>query len=179
MMKPFEIFLTSRFANILSMIALSTLIAIDMNVVQAENWPGWRGPRGDGTSLESSAPTQWDATTGEGLAWKVDVPGWGHSSPIVWEDRIFVVSCIEDTNERILVCFDRRDGHVLWQRTVLKSILEKKHKLNSFASGTPVTDGQTVYVSFLESDGTEIPAKNVGEPRMIKRGTMVLSLIHI
>ncbi len=141
----------------------------------AENWPGWRGPRGDGTSLEKDVPTQWNATTGEGVAWKVAIPGRGHSSPIVWEDRIFVASCIEENSERILVCYNRKDGSLLWQKTVLKSMLESKHQLNSFASGTPITDGKTVYVTFLETDGTEVPAKNVSKPKNITAGTMVVA----
>jgi len=141
----------------------------------AENWPGWRGPRGDGTSLETSLPTQWNATTGEGIAWKVPVPGRGHSSPIVWNDQIFIASCLEETNERVLLCFDRRDGRILWQRTVLESPLETKHGLNSFASGTPATDGEAVYVSFLETDKTVVPAKNVSAPRMNTPGSMVVA----
>ena len=58
----------------------------------AENWPGWR-PRGDGTSLETNVPVNWSET--ENIAWKVEVPGVGHASPIVWNDRVFVVSCLE------------------------------------------------------------------------------------
>lgn len=141
----------------------------------AENWPGWRGPRGDGTSLETQVPTKWDATTGEGIAWKVALPGRGHSSPIVWGDQIFIATCIEETNARVLLCVDRRDGHLVWQQTVLESSLEKKHNLNSFASGTPATDGKTVYVSFLETDQTETPAKNVSTPRMNTAGSMVVA----
>lgn len=142
---------------------------------QSENWPGWRGPRGDGSSMEQQVPITWDATTGEGIAWKVPVPGRGHSSPIVWENQIFVASCIEETNERVLVCFERRDGNIRWQQTVLKSPLETKHGLNSFASGTPATDGKTVYVSFLETDNTEEPAKNVSKPRMNTPGVMIVA----
>ena len=107
--------------------------------VLAENWPCWRGPRGDGTSLEDNAPVRWDGASGENVVWKVPLPGHGYASPIVWEDRIFVVSCIEEKRERILVCLDRKTGEVLWQRTVLTAPLEKKHKLNSFASSTPAT----------------------------------------
>ncbi len=146
-----------------------------LDTVQAEIWPGWRGPRGDGTSQEQNVPTQWDATSGDGVAWKVAIPGRGHSSPIVWDDRIFVVSCLEEDNERVLVCMDRKDGRLLWQKTVLKSMLESKHQLNSFASGTPVTDGKSVYVTFLETDGTEVPAKNVSKPKNITAGVMVVA----
>jgi outer membrane protein assembly factor BamB len=119
---------------------------------RAEDWSGWRGPRGDGTSEESNVPTTWNGKTGENIAWKTRIPGVGHSSPIVWGERVFVASCLEETGDRVLVCLDRKDGRVLWQQTVLQAPLEKHHKLNSRASGTPATDGKLVYLSFLEPD---------------------------
>src|SRR5262245_28358325 len=74
----------------------------------AENWPGWRGPRGDGTSLETNVPRRWNGETNENVVWKVPVPGTGHSSPIVWEDRVFVVGCLDETKERVLASLDRK-----------------------------------------------------------------------
>ncbi len=115
---------------------------------RAENWPCWRGPRGDGTSLEKNIPVRWSAT--ENIRWKVPVPGTGHASPIVWEDRIFLVSCLEEKQQRILLCYDRPSGKLLWQRVVLTAPLERKHRLNSYASSTPATDGERVYVTFLD-----------------------------
>jgi len=118
----------------------------------AENWPAWRGPRGDGTSLEKNVPTQWDGKSGRNIVWKTPVPGVGHASPIVWEDRLFTVTCLEDEKQRVLFCLSAKTGKVLWQKTVLRSPLEKQHKLNSFASSTPATDGRLVYATFLEAD---------------------------
>ncbi len=114
----------------------------------AENWPQWRGPRGDGTSTETGIPTAWGPE--QNVAWKVEVPGKGHASPIVWDDRIFVASCLEEARQRLLVCYDRTSGQQLWQQLVLESPLEDKHQLNSFASSTPTTDGELVYVTFLD-----------------------------
>jgi outer membrane protein assembly factor BamB len=114
----------------------------------AENWPAWRGPRGDGTSLEASAPTEWSAS--RNVLWKTLVPGAGHSSPIVWEDRVFTATAVPEKKERILLCFDRRTGQILWQQTVLTAALEDKSPENSFASCTPATDGERVYVAFLD-----------------------------
>ncbi len=114
---------------------------------RAEEWPGWRGPRGDGTSTETGVPTRWSAT--QNIRWKVPVPGKGHSSPVVWGDRLFLTTCLEDKGERVLLCLDRRSGQTLWQRVVLTAPLERKHQLNSYASSTPVTDGKHVWVSFL------------------------------
>ena len=141
----------------------------------AENWPGWRGPRGDGTSLEQGIPSVWDGETGQNIRWKVELPGTGHSSPVIWEDRVLVTACLEDSLERVLICLDRHSGKKLWQKTVLKSLLETKHILNSFASSTPATDGELIFVSFLEVDGRTIPAPNVGKPRPITPGEMVVA----
>ncbi len=121
-------------------------------VASAENWPAWRGLRGDGTSLEPNVPIRWDGRSGENVLWKVPTPGRSHSSPIVWEDRIFLVTCIEETGDRLLLCLDRTTGKTLWKETVVRAPLEKKHSLNSYASGTPATDGTLVYVAFLEAD---------------------------
>jgi outer membrane protein assembly factor BamB len=116
----------------------------------AEDWPGWRGPRNDGTSLETKIPTRWNGPEGKNIAWKVEVPGKGHASPIVSGGRIFLVTCREEAEDRILLCLDRPTGKTLWQQVVLHAPLEDKHSLNSFASSTPATDGRAVYVSFLD-----------------------------
>ncbi|MBX9789537.1 MAG: PQQ-like beta-propeller repeat protein [Pirellulales bacterium] len=126
--------------------------------VRAEYWPGWRGPRGDGTSLETGLPTAWDGAAGDSVAWKIEVPGRGHSSPIVFADQIFLATALEDHEERALCSFDRRTGKLLWQHVVLKTPLEGKHELNSYASSTPATDGQRVYVAFLDRDQMAVAA---------------------
>ena len=142
---------------------------------RGENWPGWRGPRGDGTSLENKVPLNWDAPKGENLVWKVPLSGTGHAQPVVWKDRIFLVACNTQSQERTLQCLDCRSGKTLWERTVFRGPLETKHELNSFASSTPATDGKLVYVSFLEVDGRTVPAPNVGTPRPITPGKMVVA----
>lgn len=114
----------------------------------AQEWPGWRGPLGDGTSKEASFPLKWSAT--EGVRWKVPLAGKGHSSPVVWGDRIYLTTCIEDRNERRLVCLDRKDGRTLWDQLVVTVPMERKHNLNSFSSSTPVTDGRHVWLAFME-----------------------------
>jgi outer membrane protein assembly factor BamB len=116
----------------------------------AENWPAWRGPRGDGTSLEKNVPVTWSQT--QNIEWKVPIPGKGHASAIVWENRIFIVTTLEEQKQRLLLCLNLTDGEVLWQRVVLEAPLERTHKLNSCASSTPATDGEKVYVSFLDRD---------------------------
>jgi outer membrane protein assembly factor BamB len=115
-----------------------------------ENWPCWRGPRLDGTSLETNVPIHWSATSN--VIWKTELPGSGHASPIVYGDRIFTVSAATETQDRLLLCVDRKSGQLLWRRTVLTAPLEDKHTLNSFASSTPATDGEFVYLAFLDRD---------------------------
>ena len=144
-------------------------------VAHGENWPGWRGPRGDGTSVDTEFPLEWDGASGKNIAWKVETPGVGHASPIVWGDRLFLVACLEEEEERILICFDSRTGKGLWQRTVLESPLETKNKLNSHASSTPATDGELVFVAFQEVDGTMVESRNTSRPRPITAGRMVVA----
>lgn len=141
----------------------------------AENWPGWRGPRGDGTSLEKNVPVEWNAKEGQNVLWKTPLAAAGHAAPIVWGNRVFVVGCHPDSKDRALVCLDKDSGKVLWERAVFTGPLETKHALNSFASSTPATDGKLVYVSFLEVDGRTVPAPNVGAPRPITPGKMVIA----
>lgn len=115
---------------------------------RAENWPTWRGPRLDGTSLETNAPVHWSESSN--VVWKTPLPGSGHASPIVWEDRVFTVTALPGTQERALLCLDRATGRIRWQQAVLKALPEGKHSLNSHASSTPATDGERVFVAFLE-----------------------------
>jgi outer membrane protein assembly factor BamB len=129
----------------------------------AENWPGWRGLRGDGTSAELNVPTEWDGKSGENIRWKTAIPGSGYSSPIIHGDRIFLTSCDETEQTRLLHCVDRTSGQLLWTREVLESPLEGVHKLNGRASGTPATDGELVYVTFFRTDATSGERGEPGE----------------
>jgi len=128
------------------------LIINTVSVIHAQNWPCWRGPNGDGTSIETNLPTSWDSITN--VVWKIQVPGKGYSSPVIWKDKLFLTTAFSEKQEKALLCYDSNNGKLLWQKTVLKTAFEKKHDNNSFASGTPATDGNRVYVSFL--DGTDV-----------------------
>jgi hypothetical protein len=139
----------------ISLCMLLTAVSLIVRCL-AEDWPAWRGPRGDGTSLEANVPTRWSGE--QNIGWKAPVPGKGHASPIVWHDRLFVVSCTEETQERLLACFDRATGRLAWQQVVLRSPLEEKHHLNSFASSTPATDGRQIYVTFLDRNEMVVAA---------------------
>ncbi len=132
------------------------LIFFSATIINAQNWPNWRGPNGDGTSPETNLPTNWDSITN--VVWKSVVPGVGHSSPIIWEDKLFTVSALPGSQEKILLCYNNKNGELLWQKTVVKGALEGKHNDNSFASGTPATDGKLVYVSFLDGEDVVVAA---------------------
>jgi len=147
------------------------LFAITNANVNAEDWPSWRGPRLDGSSLEKNLPTKWSVVidkkskqeTMDNIAWRTPISGIGHSSPIIHGDRVFVTTCLLKEQKRVLLCLNRVDGKILWEREVAESPLEFKHKLNSFASSTPATDGKLVYTSFLrlraKADNDAPPSK--------------------
>ncbi len=141
-----------RFLNAIVVIMMLT----SLTAAQAKNWPNWRGPNGDGTSTETNLPTKWDSTTN--VLWKVPVPGIGYASPITWGDKLFTVTAKPETHEKLLLCYDIKNGNLLWQVDVLKTPFENKHNDNSFASGTPATDGTSVYVSFLDGDSVVVAA---------------------
>ena len=139
----------------------------------AENWPGWRGPGGDGVSAEKGIPTRWSST--RNIAWKVAIPGEGHSSPIIWSDKVFLTSSLTEKNKRILLCIDRLSGQTVWRRDVVQSPPETIHRLNSRASGTPATDGRQVYVTFMRAEGDRVVAPNVGSERLITPGKIIVA----
>ena len=151
-----------------TLLASAIAFALTAMSVRAENWPMWRGPRLDGTSLERDVPVKWSPA--ENIVWRTELPGGGHASPIVWEDKIFTVAANPQTDERLLVCLDRKNGNILWQQAVLKSPMERKHKENSYASSTPATDGRRVFCTFLDGPEVVIAAYDLdGQPLWQKR----------
>lgn len=136
-------------------VLVAGLLATSDAPVCAEAWPCWRGPRGDGTCIEKNVPANWDPA---GALWKTELPGQGHASPIVWGDRILTVTAFPATRQRVLFCLDRNSGRLLWQQTVVQGPLEKIHTQNSYASGTPATDGRRVYVTFRVGDDIIVAA---------------------
>lgn len=137
----------------------------------AENWPQWRGPQSQGISAEKSLPTEWGP--GRNIAWKTPLP-LGHSSPIVWGDRIFLTSAIEgdvvpgvvpesvriqqphpdsvagDRKHTLKVlALDAKTGKILWEQTAYEGpMFDARHRRSSFAGPTAITDGKMVYAYF-------------------------------
>ena len=109
-------------------------------VAYADNWPQWRGPNLNGVSNEKDLPLNW--TTEENVAWKLPLPGWSGSTPVVWNDRLFLN--VADGDDLYLWCVDRTKGALVWKR-LLGGGNVKMRKQN-MSSPSPVTDGKNVYV---------------------------------
>jgi outer membrane protein assembly factor BamB len=112
----------------------------------AKYWSRWRGPSGQGLVSGTGYPDKWSAT--ENVLWKTPVPGNGNSSPIVWGDRIFLTTAAENGRRLSLLAFRRSDGSRLWETVAPEGRAEFVHQKNGHASGTPVTDGKLIFVSF-------------------------------
>jgi outer membrane protein assembly factor BamB len=157
-------------------------IALFLNVLALagnDDWPGWRGPTANGISTLKDVPSSWSAD--RNIAWKTAIEGRGHSSPVVWGDRIFLTTDIEGeaveglvppkhriqgqpfrhpdsigmNHKHILkvMSFDTKSGKQLWERTAYDgTVADEIHKFNTYASATTVTDGKFVY-AYFESQG--------------------------
>ena len=111
----------------------------------AKYWPVWRGPSGQGL-VTGSYPDAWSAT--ENVVWKKPVPGRGNSSPIVWDDRIFLTTAYDGGRRLSLIAFRRSDGTQLWETFAPDGRTGRAHFKNGHASATPSTDGSLIYASF-------------------------------
>jgi hypothetical protein len=144
-----------------SLAALALVLSLTAPVA-AGDWAGFRGPRASGLSDERGLPLTWSDT--ENVAWKAKLPGPGASSPIVWGDRVFVTSYSGYGGsrqgdlarlKRHLVCVDRHRGSVLWTTEVPARLPELEWAMpiaqHGYATSTPVTDGERVYVYFGKS----------------------------
>jgi outer membrane protein assembly factor BamB len=139
------------------------------------NWPQWRGPGASGVSSEKNLPIEWSES--KNVQWKTEIPGRGHSSPIIWGNKVFLTTSIEgpvvagakavthirrgqvyvhpdsvggDHSYTIkILCLDRDSGKILWQKIAYEGpVYDDRHRKNTFASATPVTDGKYVWTLF-------------------------------
>ena len=143
------------------------------STVQSEgrfNWPSFRGPNASGIADGQEPPIRWNASTQQNVAWKMPIPGLGHSSPVVWNDRVFLTGAVSsdpnsvfkfgrdgsidrrtDTSEHVWTVYalDRYSGEVVWQHDAFQGVPRiQRHPKNSYASATPVTDGEHLVVMF-------------------------------
>ena len=113
----------------------------------AEIWPEFRGPTGDGHVRATQLPTKWSET--ENVRWKAKLPGRGWSTPVIVDDRIWMTSATDDGHELSVMCVSRKDGAILQRRKLFDVDSPKpRNKTNSYASPSPVTDGEYVYVYY-------------------------------
>jgi outer membrane protein assembly factor BamB len=117
-------------------------------------WPRFRGPNGDGQADAAGVPSNF---TEADYAWKNALPGLGHSSPVVWEDRVIVTSANVDTAELCVMCFDLATGDEKWQRR-FPAATYAKHLANSFATATPAIDADAIYIAWRDGETIRLAA---------------------
>jgi outer membrane protein assembly factor BamB len=173
----------------------------------ADVWPQFRGPESSGVAEDARLPERWSKT--ENVAWATDIPGIGWSSPVVWGDRVFVtsvVSMVEQEKPRIgiyldgrrvnpppgehrwmVYCIDANSGRIRWEREVHRGTPKSaRHLKNSFASETPVTDGERVYAYFgnvgvfvFDMNGAPVWSQGFGPfPTRTGWGTAASPVLH-
>ncbi len=143
--------------------------AVDRAAEADHYWPQWRGPLGTGVSRYADPPVEWSED--KNVRWKIELPGSGHSTPIVWGDRVFLTAAVPSgetlpspprrrrgrhgalpvTHRQsfVVLAVSRQDGEILWQKTVREAVPhEGVHYTGSFAASSPVVDGEYVFASF-------------------------------
>src|ERR1022692_1383185 len=136
-----------------------------------DDWPRWRGPADDGMA-RGDAPIKWSDT--ENVAWKLAIPGKGHSSPVIWGDKLFLTTAIPTSttapaapagggrggmtpagavgidHKFVVMCINRNSGKVIWEQTAKVAAPHEGYhsRYGSYASNSPVTDGKYVYAFF-------------------------------
>jgi outer membrane protein assembly factor BamB len=142
----------------LQLASISLVLILSTGVVRAENWPQWRGPAGTSVSSEKDLPIVWHAE--RGIAWKCPLPEWGDSTPVIWDDAIFLTSHTKE-GKLLLLRIDKKSGQIVWSQQVgsgeatreaPKRSTQKFHQLHNLASPSPVTDGKTVVAHFGNGD---------------------------
>ncbi len=136
----------------------------------AGSWPSFRGPMASGLAAGQNLPDRWDGKTGDNILWRTPIPGLGHSSPVIWSQRIFVTSAVSsrgnatfrpglygdgdasDDRSRhkwMLYALDKRSGRIVWERVAFEGEpVDARHIKSTYASATPVTDGRIVLAWF-------------------------------
>jgi outer membrane protein assembly factor BamB len=153
-------------------LSLLCCLCFALVTTQAQNWPSFRGLNASGVAEGHSTPTSWNLEKSENIAWKTAVPGLSHSSPIVWGNRVFVITAISETNAAYnpkdrdinsaddnakhtwrIYCLDKQTGRIIWEKTAYEGVPRaRRHLKASQANATPATDGKYV-VALFGSEG--------------------------
>src|SRR5262245_1899843 len=160
--------------------ACAVIFAFDCS---AQEWPRFRGPNGTGISHAKTIPTR---ISDADVNWKVELAGTGHSSPVLWGNRLFVTSTGDKTGGLTVLCFDAESGRPIWQKEFPLSPFPR-HKFNSYASSTPAVDGERVYVVWnepehfmlaaLDHNGTELWKRDFG-PFVSQHGCGISPIVY-
>lgn len=139
--------------------ALRWLLAVAVvahccSLAHADEWTRFRGPNGDGQSDCPSIPGTW---TESDYNWKVKLPGIGHSSPVVWKDRIYLLSADPESGTRYVVCVAAANGSIVWTKE-FEGVPHHLHRFNSYASCTPAVDADHIYVAWSDPEHTLLKA---------------------
>ena len=152
-MKPGEVLSLLTTLLLLFGSGLPSLVAksseIFMIPVEGEGtkyWPRWRGPSGQGVVSNGGYPDSW--STSQNVKWRTPVAGQGHSSPIIWDQQIFITTSQQSGRRVSILSYDRNSGEHLWETQIPEGPIEATHPKNTQASSTLVTDGTLVYGSF-------------------------------
>ncbi|QDU97479.1 outer membrane protein assembly factor BamB family protein [Lignipirellula cremea] len=143
-------------ASLLRVACLGVVLSVwpIADLVQAQEWTRFRGPNGSGVSTASTVPVEW---TADDYNWRVELPGVGHSSPVLWGDRVFLTCADLAAGQGFLVCLDTATGEEQWRQTFPLQKY-KKHAQNSFATPTPVVDAERVYMLWQSPQTSQICA---------------------
>lgn len=153
--------------NVLTLLVLAPALAAEG---QGRNWPSFRGPQASGIAEGYATPVKWNVEKSENLLFKTPIPGLGHSSPVIWGDRVCVTTAVsgkadpelkvglygdidpvqDDTRHQFKVlCLDKKSGKVLWERTAYEGVPKiRRHTKASHANSTPAIDGKHVVAMF-------------------------------
>jgi outer membrane protein assembly factor BamB len=130
--------------------ALFLLLSVSLGAAEGDRyWPQWRGPLLTGVAPQGNPPVEWGET--KNVKWKVEVPGLGSGTPVVWGTTLYVLTAVPAGNAQrfTILAFDRKDGKVLWQKVLREEVPhEGHHATNTFASHSALTDGEHVYAFF-------------------------------
>ena len=160
---------TKRF----SISVLPILILTFSITTSAQNWPSFRGPNASGVADGTNPPTTWDVEKTQNVLWKTNIPGLSHASPVVWGDKVFVITAVSSDSKTtfsakdrgiglanddakhtwMIFALDKRNGKILWSNTAYEGVPRaKRHVKATQANSTPVTDGRYV-VALFGSEG--------------------------
>ncbi len=123
------------------------LAAFSFSPLHAESWPFWRGDiLGSGRAADENLPVEWGKTTN--VRWRIELPEAGNSTPVVHGSKIYVTQAVTADKTRNLMCFDRKDGGLLWKKGLVYEPEERTHRSNPYCSASPAIDEAGVVVSF-------------------------------